>query len=241
MDAKSDLERIARTADKTAIKSKVYKGTKRINGEDRHLVREELISMYHGKCAYCESKELKPEVEHYRPKKRVSGDRNHPGYFWLCYEWTNLLPSCRYCITEGGKVNKFPVAGNRVANPPLRGSRLIFDRCLIDSVELAVEEASLLNPDTDQPEKHLCFNKSGKIFKRGRSQKGAQTIDVCNLNRDNLKYHRKKLVDELVQRVKDQFTLYFRMNRKVEVLREGNVYAGKLELFQVFLVCAVLI
>lgn len=219
-DARPDWERIARTANKADIKAKVYKGTKRINREVRHMVREQLIDIYHGKCAYCEDKELKPEVEHYRPKKEVSGV-THPGYYWLCYEWTNLLPSCRYCNTEGGKGNHFPIEGVRVSTPPLNGAHLDFDRCLIDSNELAGEQALLLNPETDEPEKHLRFNKAGKIFKLGSSKKGAQTIEVCNLNRDNLKYDRKKLIDDLLWRVKDQFTLYFMMNRNREVLQNG--------------------
>ncbi len=41
-------------------------------------VKETLTTIFHGKCAYCESP--------YRP-----------GYYWLAAEWTNLLPSCTHC------------------------------------------------------------------------------------------------------------------------------------------------
>src|SRR5258705_11060485 len=73
-----------------------------------------LIKLFQGKCAYCESKIVvnQPgDVEHFRPKGRVvdenfrpikirhkkKGEMNHPGYYWLAYEWNNLFPSCIVC------------------------------------------------------------------------------------------------------------------------------------------------
>src|SRR5688572_3095567 len=65
---------------------------------------------FYGKCAYCESKVIttSPDyVEHFRPKKGVNDINNvvitipsganqvpHPGYYWLSYNWENLLPTC---------------------------------------------------------------------------------------------------------------------------------------------------
>lgn len=59
-------------------------------------VRACLLELFHYKCAYCESRIEKCEVEHYRPKGRVDGSA-HPGYYWLAYEWENLYPSCESC------------------------------------------------------------------------------------------------------------------------------------------------
>jgi len=76
-------------------------------------------------------------VEHYRPKGKVTvrTDENdqtsrevidHPGYFWLAYEWYNLILSCPYCntshatedqkekIKHPGKLNEFRINGKRV-------------------------------------------------------------------------------------------------------------------------------
>lgn len=63
-------------------------------------VKERLEELFHGKCAYCESRysSTRPmDVEHYRPKGRVAESEGHPGYYWLAAEWTNLLPSCIDC------------------------------------------------------------------------------------------------------------------------------------------------
>ena len=111
----SALIAIVENADKEAIRDNIYKGKYRdpSSGKDRYEVRERLRDIYYNKCAYCEDIDAKPEVEHYRPKKKVSEDSSHPGYYWLCYEWTNLLPSCHYCNTESGKRNQFPKFGGR--------------------------------------------------------------------------------------------------------------------------------
>jgi hypothetical protein len=67
--------------------------------------------MYNKKCAYCEER-IKTYIEHYRPKGSVQGSR-HGGYYWLCYEWSNLLPACHECNKfGGGKGTQFPV-GNK--------------------------------------------------------------------------------------------------------------------------------
>jgi hypothetical protein len=72
-----------------------------------------LLALTSGKCAYCESVILNThpgEVEHFRPKGRVRGrdgkvekvtiggaETEHPGYWWLAYAWSNLLPCCIDC------------------------------------------------------------------------------------------------------------------------------------------------
>ena len=68
---------------------------------------------FFGKCAYCESlitNNQPGDVDHYRPKGRVMdannkpvmittalGENPHPGYYWLAYQFSNLLPSCIDC------------------------------------------------------------------------------------------------------------------------------------------------
>lgn len=215
-------KQIALSGGKGRIEDKIYKGTQTIAGIKRHLVREKLVTIYHGKCAYCEIKELKPEIEHYRPIKRNKSKNDpHDGYYWLCYEWTNLLPSCRYCNTEGGKGNDFPVAGKRETNPPKINSILDENECKVNSKTLLDERPYLLNPETDDPKMFLRFNKIGKTFARKSRRKGKETIRICNLNRDNLIYFRQKLVKDFLERVEDQFTQYFKLNKDVKALRSG--------------------
>ncbi len=68
---------------------------------------------FFGKCVYCESlitNNHPGDVEHFRPKGRVTDLNNkpvmiksngkevsHPGYYWLAYEISNLMPSCEDC------------------------------------------------------------------------------------------------------------------------------------------------
>ena len=62
-------------------------------------VKSALEKLFHGKCAYCETKyeaNQPVDIEHYRPKSAymVDGKLTKPGYWWLAADWTNLLPSC---------------------------------------------------------------------------------------------------------------------------------------------------
>jgi uncharacterized protein (TIGR02646 family) len=62
--------------------------------------------MFHGKCAYCESKIAHiehPHIEHYRPKKK------YPDF---TFEWENFLLACSVCNGASYKGSKFPLDGN---------------------------------------------------------------------------------------------------------------------------------
>lgn len=128
-------------------------------------VKKRLEELFHGKCAYCESvyaSQAPVDVEHYRPKGRVEGEADHPGYWWLAAEWTNLLPSCIDCnrrrkqavpvVSSGlaalqqammtGKQDAFPIAGTRAGH---------------EADDTLAERAVLLDPTRDDPEEHLDF------------------------------------------------------------------------------------
>ena len=74
-------------------------------------VRNALKKLYHNKCAYCEGKvkpaQNQPNIDHYRPKDKIKSVENHKGYYWLGYEWTNLLHTCTNCNII--KSNQFPL------------------------------------------------------------------------------------------------------------------------------------
>jgi uncharacterized protein (TIGR02646 family) len=128
-------------------------------------VKKRLEELFHGKCAYCESlyaSQAPVDVEHYRPKGSVEGAADHPGYWWLAAEWTNLLPSCLDCNRRRrqtapilsaklevlykemltGKQDSFPVLGVRAAQEP---------------DDLSAERPLLLDPTRDDPDDHLAF------------------------------------------------------------------------------------
>lgn len=63
-------------------------------------------------CAYC-SRELpaltdRGDVEHFRPKAKVTEDPAHSGYWWVAYVIENYVLSCRVCNSHR-KASKFPL------------------------------------------------------------------------------------------------------------------------------------
>jgi len=141
---------------------------------------------FSGLCAYCETDvtdNSRGEIEHYRPKAGVQdmdwttvqrmtsqGLENHPGYYWLAYEWQNLLLSCTLCNQvatrrEYGKGNRFPVVGDRAWVPG----------------DEANEEAVLINPCIEDPAIHLSFLPESGLFEP-ITERGKTTIEICGLN-----------------------------------------------------------
>ncbi|HTG34186.1 MAG TPA: hypothetical protein VLB76_14755 [Thermoanaerobaculia bacterium] len=138
-------------------------------------LKQYLFEVFNGKCAYCESyvHQVAPgDVEHYRPKKTLNEKGvDHPGYYWLAYEVTNLLPSCEPCNRKR-KRNRFPVNNGFWARCP---------------GEVSLEQPLLLNPYNDNPREHLRFKpvseESALSTVRGHTLKGEKSVDIYNLNR----------------------------------------------------------
>jgi uncharacterized protein (TIGR02646 family) len=160
-------------------------------------VTNALQTLYNGKCAFCEQKPLgsPAQVEHFRPKNGIFGT-HHTGYYWLAYEWSNLLLACGNC--NSGKNNHFPLLNNgvRVDYPSVtaQGIDEVANFCL--NSPLSLEYPLLLNPEVDSPHKHFTFNPSGKI--EHKTARGEESKDRYNLNRDELYVNgRKKKRDDI--------------------------------------------
>lgn len=174
-------------------------------------VKQSLERLFHGKCAYCESRYrgTQPmDVEHWRPKGAIDEDgAPKHGYYWLAADWENLFPSCidcnrqRYQVTAqshdevpAGKGSRFPLApGSRHARGP--GGE-------------AAEIPLLLNPCKDRPEEHLAFLKVSEGVVRARrgptgelSVKARVSIEVYGLNRIALVLDRKEVLLLILQRM----------------------------------------
>jgi uncharacterized protein (TIGR02646 family) len=154
-------------------------------------VKEKLKTIFNKKCGFCETNThagAHKDVEHYRFK-------NH--YYWLGYEWTNLLLSCQICNRDFKKTY-FPLADEtkRILTHPLSIFSGNFNKNDYDIRQLnTIEEPLLLHPALDEPKVHLRFLKNGLV--EGISNKGIKTIDICGLKRDDLKLARKKIVEEV--------------------------------------------
>lgn len=215
----SEIEALANDSSRN-ISSDIYKDPYKVDGKKTYSkVRNKLNEYYHGKCAYCEGPSNKAEIEHYRPKKGVTGvpKDQHQGYFWLAYEWSNLLPSCRYCNTEGGKGNHFTIAGTRVVKPEFMGDgKLNRNKCLPNNSPLKDELPYLLHPEVDDPKQHLGFlpndDKTGieiiptDVEEEDQISRGSETIRICNLNRPDLQADRLK---DVLATVKEHLQIAF--------------------------------
>ncbi|MER9353633.1 hypothetical protein NKI61_10060 [Mesorhizobium sp. M0514] len=144
-------------------------------------VSRRLETLFHGKCAYCESyysSTAPVDIEHFRPKGAIEGQTG-PGYWWLAMEWTNLLPSCIDCnrrrkqITPTSTTDLLsmfdrqlreakmrPVLSGKKDAFPIAGTRVLWEQPKPNGVppSLAGERPLLLNPCFDKPEEHLVFH-----------------------------------------------------------------------------------
>jgi hypothetical protein len=170
-------------------------------------------NVFDEKCAYCEAKvtpQSYGDAEHFRPKGAVTvpGDNGpttvvdargapHPGYFWLAYEWTNLLPACQKCNSgtkkEPGKRTQFPAKRHAFAPP-----KAPLDVAALD----AYEEPQILNPlRGEDPAQHITFNEFG--WPVSKTEIGELSIEVFGLHRGQLNTDRHELFTELHDVVRD--------------------------------------
>jgi hypothetical protein len=132
------------------------------------------------KCCYCEGPfaQTFQEVEHLRPqkgiKKSVGSEQLKPGYWWLAYDWENLLLACRAC--NGLKSTVFPIEDE-------------VNRARVPTDDLIAEGMILLNPMVDFPNEHIFFDRE---LAKAKSLRGQITIDTVQLNREGLRKERLK-------------------------------------------------
>ena len=189
-------------------------------------VKEALKIICNNKCAYCESSFLHVyygDIEHFRPKKLISNPGQNdikPGYYWLSNEWENLLLSCLFCnqskgqlvpqLENGqitlkklsiGKQNQFPLSDDQL----FRKRR---DHTSWPTIFTKDEkERLLLNPFTEDPEKHLQYTEEGVIQAKklrgqsGVSPRGTASIEVYALQRIYLVQERKKRIIEVQSQI----------------------------------------
>lgn len=148
-----------------------------------------LHKTFHGKCGYCETKIELPQdgvIDRFRPHDGVRDKTDYfPDlYWWLVYEWKNLVYSCKECNQY--KANYFPIKGKRAKSK---------------SDDIEKERKLLLNPCEDEPRSHFTFSK-GEMH--SETDEGYQTIELLKLNRTSLVNSRNKCayeIKELIDRM----------------------------------------
>jgi len=194
-----------------------------------------LKNVFYQKCAYCERKisGAHGDAEHYRPKGAVkTGSKRamcqipdpvnggdlplaHPGYFWLAYDWRNLLPACEFCNSGHGKNERFDNQNGYIALTRL--SQAEYDALPRSARPLpskkwpgfyyptpasldAAERPLLLNPLNAPPErnprKHLCFGVRGIVAAVDNSPLGQNSIEVFQLEDEDLRQERQEAQED---------------------------------------------
>jgi uncharacterized protein (TIGR02646 family) len=180
----SQPKALQKNADKWLLKLQEISGNpsstkhqlKNAQNKYRHnQVKNALVKMFHGKCAYCESKTTVVTygaIEHFRPKST---------HVDLTFTWENLLLSCDICNDANHKGTKFPLDSQ--GNP-----------LLIDPTDTIIE-----------PSQHLEFSwdaVAGLAIVSGRDQRGITVENIFDLNgvrgRTELVAHRSRYVKGLL-------------------------------------------
>jgi hypothetical protein len=194
-----------------------------------------LENVFYQKCAYCE-REISGyygDAEHYRPKGAVKQATSgggfqrvtcelpdpshpeqritavHPGYFWLAYDWRNLLPACVYCNSGYGKNDQFEatryvvmvelgeaqIEALPIHERPRRSIKWPTYYYPTPSGLDLVEEPQLLNPlnamATSDPRKHIRFGIKGMVAPVDASSRGQSSIGILQLRDERLRQARQ--------------------------------------------------
>ena len=143
-----------------------------------------LYAMQGRVCAYCgaDIEETGIDVEHFRPKGKVDGDKTFGGYWWLAYSFQNYLLSCTIC-NQKNKRTVFPVRPGTT-------------RAAVDG-DLKAEAAILLEPTLDDVERMIYFDwtqTSGRLGSRSGipAEERARVESSLELFRVNRKASQRK-------------------------------------------------
>jgi len=151
-------------------------------------VKQALIKAQDGKCCFCESKIdhiSYGDVEHFRPKAgwvQDSETLNKPGYYWLAYEWDNLLLSCQLC-NQRHKKNFFPLL------PGSPRAQSYFDDC-------RNEMPVFVHPANEEVETIISFREEIPVAVAG-NQRGRDTISKLCLDREQLNEQRRSTLSKI--------------------------------------------
>lgn len=185
------------------------------------------------KCWYCEAKVDRSDipVDHFRPKNKVEGCKDHLGYWWLAFDWENYRCACTYCNSrrkfeesEGGKACKFPISNpeQRIKNP---------------EGDISVEQVHILDPFNDRDEKLLWFDNDGKPIPRPDAtdyeiQKVTNSIDVFHLHESGIVRSRNEIrirIERLVKKLRknsedeDSYRELKKMVRETEIFSRAAI------------------
>lgn len=214
-------------------------------------VRDVLLDMFHGKCAYCESKITSiynGDIEHFRPKGEIKeATPTKPGYYWLAAEWENLLFACPFCnqtnthtiISNGilketvlGKLHQFPLVSEQYRLKYTHGQIYFSDRNTYkQAFDLEETERLLLNPCKDSNiENYFEYKDSGVIIVNGNLTepidifRAEKSIQVYALNRLALVQARREKIIQIKAQIKRTEESIINYNRYAKQSDEEKIW-----------------
>lgn len=151
-------------------------------------VKTALRTAQYEKCAFCESQVTHiayGDVEHFRPKggfcQLPTDSPSRPGYYWLAYEWGNLLFACQLC-NQRHKKNEFPLVDPSKRIRSHQG-------------HLSAEQPKLIDlASGENPSLSLSFRAEVPFHKNKR---GKETIRALGLKRTPLQSKRRERLETL--------------------------------------------
>jgi len=168
-------------------------------------VKPILKERYKSKCCYCERDEaggVELQIDHFRsvkpPKEcnQPQAKKEHKGYYWLGYEWTNLLLSCSTCNKH--KSNSFPIENedDRIYEPEYDSNGNLY--CKANQSPLIDEKPLIFNPEIDNAFEHFNFEVDGKMI--GLTSKGKTTVELLKLSDSPLLIARNRIVNTYIKK-----------------------------------------
>ncbi|MDX0531515.1 AAA family ATPase [Sinorhizobium medicae] len=169
-------------------------------------LRHSLGRLFGNNCAYCGTYVgTSGAIDLFRPAQGAEGAKGEVAfqhYCWLALDWANLYLACADCVRE--KRNRFPAS----PRGPVRATVSRLRR---------VEQGTLLDPCCDAPYEHLRITRNGQLV--GRSPRGDLTIDILDLNRDDLVRRRAEVVRNLLSPSTP-------LNEKIDALLPDAPFSG---------------
>jgi len=175
-------------------------------------VKEHFRTLSHDKCWYCETSthRMPGEIDHYRPKAGVA-QSEHPGYWWLAFEWRNWRFVCKHCNSQytdpetgivGGKGNHFPLLDGEKR-------RICSEHDYEEYEDLLDEDPMLLDPTERGDPELLTFTSDGRPAPAVEDketinyQRVKKSIEIYHLNHSRLNRERRKIYNYIRDFVKD--------------------------------------
>ncbi len=177
-------------------------------------VRKLLMKCQNNKCCYCEAKFVQDSVhvEHFRPKGAIGekGTKNkrYPGYYWLAYEWTNLL-LCKAAVNSDKK-DYFPLEDESTRTKNHREDK-------------SLECPMLIDPASEDPRKHIRFHNEEPY---GITNRGRYTVNLLLRHPDLDEARRERY--KMLMGLKDALVIYehtgnFQQIANIKKILEGAV------------------